>query len=157
MWHNFPLWAAGPNTDSHSLKQTYSSLESNTYSFSLQFLHYLSTLHFLAQSMCIRPHKCPVCFFLTKDFCFVVQIHTPDVSVSWLLSCICKEEEISTQDKCVHCQSNGSSIRRHHYFSYFSSFIEIITYNKILLYELYLIYFDNYRWLYNHHHNQDKE
>lgn len=157
MWQYFLLWAADPNTDSHSLKQTHSSLESKTYSLSLKFLHYLSTLHFPAQLCVLDPTNALFVFSHTRFLSFVAQIHTPDVFVSWLLNCTCKEEKVPTQDKCVHCQSNGSSIRRHYHFIYFSSFIEIITYNKILLYEVYLIYFDNYRWLYNHHHNQDRE
>lgn len=32
---------------------------------------------------------------------FVVQIHTPDVSVSWLPSSMCKKKEVPTQGKCV--------------------------------------------------------
>lgn len=66
-----------------------------------------------------------------------------------------QEEEVPTQGNYVHCQRSASS--RRHYFSYFLAFIEMVTCNKIHLYEVYLIYFDNYTQLYNHYHNQNRK
>lgn len=112
--------------------------------------------------MWLNPTGDPACLFsqMILPFCFVLfcsQIHPSDMSVSWLLSSTCKEEEVPTQGKYVHCWKSRSSSRRYLYFSYCPRFIDTTACNKIYPYEVYLIYFDNYTQLCNHHCDQDRK
>lgn len=127
MWHHFPLWTTDP-IECHSQKQSHSSLGSNAYSLSLQFvfwfLHHLSTLHFTAPSMCVGPYKWPCLFFLPEDFSVLLFKSTLQMSLSLGFRAACVRKERSQHKASVFKESTS---RRHQYCSYFPRFIDIIT------------------------------
>lgn len=98
----------------------------------------ISQLH-----LCVLdPTSHPVCFFSQR---IPVLLPKSTLQMSLNLGFRGQEEKVPTQGNDGHCQRSGS--RRRHYFSYFLAFIEMVTCNKIHLYEEYLIYFDNYTQL----------